>query len=62
MISDTVYLSAVDTPIQNNGNNIIEQIAIGKVKTQWYLFIYCIGIQAAVMSCEYCRNYQKTIR
>lgn len=36
MISDTVYLSAVYTPIQNNRNNIIEQMATGKVKSQSY--------------------------
>lgn len=36
MISDTVYLSAVDTPIQNNRKNISEQIAIEKVKSQSY--------------------------
>lgn len=55
MISDTVYLSAVYTPIQNNRNNIIEQMAIGKVKSQSYSFIYCINIlTAGIMSCEYC--------
>lgn len=43
MISDTVYLSAVDMPIQKNRNNIIEQMVIGKFKAhKIIIFIYLL--------------------